>query len=88
VRRESFDVPIILRGIQLKGFARKFASLPILVKRVLEQVLRCDGGVKSGKQFAVGHGAYPLERAARAKRITRQPDSKLPHCSKNSRALL
>ncbi len=55
MRREGFHVTIILGSVQLQGFAIEFSSLPILIKRVLEQILGRNSGIQTGKQFAVGH---------------------------------
>jgi hypothetical protein len=49
--RKRFDVPVILRGIQLQSLAAEHSRLPIPVKRMLQQISCRDCVVYSSKQF-------------------------------------
>ena len=52
---ESFDVAVILRGVELERFAAEFAGLPILVERMVEQVFLGDCRVKAIEQMGMRH---------------------------------
>ena len=54
--REGFDMSIILRGVELQSLAAKLARLPILVKRMLQEILLGDCGIEPRKEFGVSHG--------------------------------
>src|SRR5260221_16780 len=52
---KRLNMPIILRGVELQGFAAKFACLPILIERMLQEIFLGDCGIQPGKKFGVGH---------------------------------
>jgi len=57
--RESLHVAVVLSGVVLKRFARKFAGLPILIKRMLKKILFRDGSVDFFQKLCVGHARDP-----------------------------
>jgi hypothetical protein len=48
-------VAVILRGVELEGFAREFAGLPVLIEGVVEEILLGDGGVDFAEKLRGGH---------------------------------
>src|SRR5881394_1144570 len=52
---ECLYVPVILRGIELERFTGKFSRLPILIKRMSEQIFAGDSRVDFFEQLCVGH---------------------------------
>ena len=59
VLRKRFHVPVILRRVKLQRLAAQFPRLPILVKRVLQQILFRDRRIQLPHQFRVPHGRSP-----------------------------
>jgi len=62
---KGFDVAVILGGVELQSLAAELARLPVLVKRVLQEIFLGDCGIQPSKKFGIGH--RDLRRRGRRK---------------------
>ena len=53
---KGFDVAVILRGVQLKRFAAELAGLPILIERMVQEILLGNRRIEAVHQMGLRHG--------------------------------